>query len=122
MQRYNYAPAHSRRARRLETGRRPECVNRGRRSAVAAELDIVEMRLLADAEDADELVLVACRAPAMSALLWEFGNQFEKFGLRPSPDGSGAHVSQRADREREFSNVVPIWGIDNEKEVVVAGS
>src|SRR5262249_29475638 len=27
--------------------------------------------------------------PATSALLWEFGNQFEKFGLRSSPDGSG---------------------------------
>jgi hypothetical protein len=62
------------------------------------------------------------RRQAVILLLWEFGNQFEKFGLRPSPDGSGAHVSQRADREREFSNVVPIWGIDNENEVVVAGS
>jgi len=29
--------------------------------------------------------------PATSALLWEFGNQFEKFGLRSSPDGSGTH-------------------------------
>src|SRR5262245_26540376 len=55
-------------------------------------------------------------------LLWELGNQFEKFGLRPSPDGSGTHVSQRAEREREFRNVVPTRGIDNEKEVIVARS
>src|SRR6516165_10233734 len=35
--------------------------------------------------------LTMTEPPATSALLWEFGNQFEKFGLRSSPDGSGTH-------------------------------
>src|SRR5215211_3925140 len=48
--------------------------------------------------------------------------QLLKFGLGPSPGSAGTHISLRAEREREFCDVVPIWGIDDEKEIVIAGS
>jgi hypothetical protein len=45
-----------------------------------------------------------------------------KFGLRPSAGGTGTHVPLRAEREREFGDVVPIRGVDNDKEIIVARS
>jgi hypothetical protein len=44
-----------------------------------------------------------------------------KFGLRPSSGRAGTHVSLRTEREREFGDVVPVRGIDNHKEIVIAG-
>src|SRR4029453_4476362 len=39
-------------------------------------------------------------------LLWEFGNQFEKFGLRPSPDGSGTRKRPRSASQRYVAVVL----------------
>ena len=57
-----------------------------------------------------------------SEVLWELGYQLLKFGLRPSAGGAGTHASLRAEGECEFGDVVPVRGIDNNKEIVVAGS
>src|ERR1700730_2844910 len=58
----------------------------------------------------------------VSELLWQLGYQLLKLGLRPSAGGAGAHVSLRAEGECEFGDVVPVGGIDNDQEIVVAGS
>src|SRR5260370_37705346 len=50
--------------------------------------------------------------PSISERLWKLGYQLLKFGLGRGPGGTGTHVSLRAERERKFSDVVPVGGIN----------
>jgi hypothetical protein len=54
-------------------------------------------------------------------LLWKLGYQLLKFGLRPSAGSAGTHVSLRAEGECALGNVVPVRGIDNHEQIVIAG-
>src|SRR5713226_3542972 len=59
---------------------------------------------------------------SISESSWQLGYKLLKFGLRPGAGGEGSQVSLRAERDCEFGDVVPVRGIDNDKEIVVAGS
>ena len=43
-----------------------------------------------------------------------------KFGLRPNASGPGAHASLRAQRKREFGDVVAVGGIEDDQQIAVA--
>src|SRR5258705_11952239 len=55
------------------------------------------------------------------AVSGQLGDQLDELGLRPRPCGARAHVAKRAERQREFGNVVAARRIDKEYEVAVPG-
>jgi hypothetical protein len=53
--------------------------------------------------------------------LWKLGYQLQEFGLRPSTDSTGPHVSERAQRKSKFRDVVSVGCIDDDEQIAVAG-
>src|SRR6516164_8989354 len=56
----------------------------------------------------------------MSPILWQLRYELLKFGLRPNASGPGAHASLRAQRKREFRDVVAVGGIEDDQQIAVA--
>src|SRR5262249_7107089 len=52
--------------------------------------------------------------------LWQLRYELLKFGLRPNASGAGAHASMRAQRQREFGDVVAVGGIEDDQEIAIA--
>ena len=52
--------------------------------------------------------------------LWQLRYELLKFGLRPNASGPGAHASLRAQRKREFGDVVAVGGIEDDQQIAVA--
>src|SRR5262249_3797402 len=61
------------------------------------------------------------RTLSESAPSGQLGNQLLELGLGPGSGGAAPHVAERTERERTFSDVVPIVLIDEEPEIAVAG-
>src|SRR6478672_3302949 len=63
------------------------------------------------------------RSPPSSDLtrpLRQLRYQLLEVGLRPNASGAGTHVSLRADRKREFGDVVAVGRVENDQEIAVA--
>src|SRR5215831_7560491 len=61
-----------------------------------------------------------CRHRAECRYLWQLRYELLKFGLRPNASGPGAHASLRAQRKREFGDVVAVGGIEDDQQIAVA--
>src|SRR5262249_25945253 len=55
----------------------------------------------------------------MSRYLWQLRYELLKFGLRPNASGAGAHAPLRAQRQREFGDVVAVGGIEDDQEIAI---
>src|SRR5215813_8386593 len=56
----------------------------------------------------------------MSRYLWQLRYELLKFGLRPNASGAGAHAPLRAQRKREFGDVVAVGRIEDDQQIAVA--
>src|SRR5437879_13831710 len=59
---------------------------------------------------------------SISESSWQLGYQLLKFGLRPVAGGAGSHVFHSAQRDGEFSDIVPVSVIAIDKKTVYDGS